>query len=100
LDDLLAGEEYRFATPGGIRSINGDVLGAAEKLFVPQNSFPRETLVQRAEDSFGGSVVSPLSGAPINAVPVNALLLGDQSLSQQQGDVYAELAFIPNYPDV
>lgn len=100
VDDLLAGEQYRFATPGGIRSMTGELLGSAENIFVPQNSFPRETLVQRAEDSYEGSVVSPLSGAPINAVPVNALLLGDQSLSQQQGDVYAELAFIPNYPDV
>lgn len=80
--------------------MTGELLGSAENIFVPQNSFPRETLVQRAEDSYEGSVVSPLSGAPINAVPVNALLLGDQSLSQQQGDVYAELAFIPNYPDV
>jgi hypothetical protein len=100
LADLLAGEDYAFTTPGGIRSALGDVLGAATVEFVPQNSFPRETLVQRAEGSLGGTLVSPLTGAAINAVPVNALLLGDQSLSQQQGDVHAELAFIPNFPVV
>src|SRR5690554_4119324 len=100
LEDLLADEEYRFATPGGFVSVTGEVTGAAEKVFKPLSSFPREILVQRAADSNGGSILSPLSGAAINAVPVNALLLGDKSLSQQQGDVYAELAFIPNYPKV
>src|SRR5690606_28409625 len=61
---------------------------------------PREIMAQRAGDSMDGSLLSVLSGAPINAVPVKALLLGDQSVSQQQGDVHAELAFVPNYPEV
>lgn len=100
LADLVAGEEYTFAAAGGIRSTLGEVLGAESVVFQPQSSFPRETLVQRAEDSLGGTLVSPLTGAAINAVPVNALLLGDQSLSQQQGDVHAELAFVPNFPVV
>jgi hypothetical protein len=98
LVDLVPGEEYLFATPGGIRSQLGSVLGAASVALMPQNSHPREILVQRAEDSMNGLFTSPLTGAPINAVPVNALLLGDQALSQQQGDVHAELAFIPNFP--
>jgi len=98
--DLVAGDRYIIATSGGIRSVHGDVLGGAELMFRPQDSFPREILVQRAEDSFDGAVVSPLTGAAINAVPVNALLLGDKSLSQQQGNVHAELAFVPNYPEV
>ncbi len=100
LEDLVAGENYTLATAGGIRSTLGEVLGEQAFEIVPQNSFPRETLVQRAEDSLGGTLLSPLTGAAINAVPVNALLLGDQSLSQQQGNVHAELAFVPNFPVV
>lgn len=100
LEDLVADESYTLAASGGIRSTLGEVLGEDTFELVPQNSFPRETLVQRAEDSLGGTLVSPLTGAAINAVPVNALLLGDQSLSQQQGDVHAELAFVPNFPVV
>ena len=100
VEDLVAGDTYTLASPSGIQSTLGSVFGEYSVDVIPQSSFPRETLVQRAEDSMGGTVLSPLTGAAINALPVNALLLGDQSLSQQQGDVHAELAYVPNFPVV
>ena len=43
---------------------------------------------------------SPLTGMPINCVPVKAVLLGDTGNNTQlTRDVYAELAYAPDYPD-
>lgn len=99
-DDLKPGERYTFSLGSQVRSIWGEPLASAEFSHVAQDSAPREIMVQRAADSGQGSIVSPLTGAPINAVPINALLLGERSSSQQQGDIHAELAFVPDYPDV
>ena len=98
--DLQPGETYILGTPGGIRSILGDVLPDASIKLVPQDSAPRNTLVQQARDSDNGLLRSRLTGDPINAVPVKALLLGDDTLSQQEGDVFAELADLKRYPDI
>jgi Big-like domain-containing protein len=109
-DDLLANGAYTL-TIDGIESEYNEVLATPWTLdFVAQNSAPRETLVQRAgvsseieADQCGSNpsvILSPLTGDAINCVPVKSTLLGDDSASQQQGDVYAELAFIPNYPVV
>lgn len=99
-EDLTPGGHYTLRATAGLESLYGDALEAFEHELVAQDSAPRETLAQRAWDSEGGTLLSPLTGMPINNVPVNARLLGDQSSSQQQGDVFAELAYIPNFPDV
>ena len=103
VEDLQAGASYQLKLDSSLTSSLGDALNPgeyAEFTLTPKNSHPREIMAQRAGDSMDGSLLSVLSGAPINAVPVKALLLGDQSMSQQQGDVHAELAFVPNYPEV
>ena len=99
-EDLTPGETYQFTAGAGLHNIFNEPFTETSLSWVPKDSSPREILVQRAGDSQGGTIVSPLTGAPINGVPVNALLLGDESSSQQQGDVHAELAFVPNFPDV
>ena len=57
-------------------------------------------MVQKVSDSANRALLSPLTGLPINEVPINATLLGDDNATQQGGDVHAELAFVPNYPEV
>ncbi|MBZ2189164.1 Ig-like domain-containing protein [Alcanivorax sp. JB21] len=100
VDDLTPGGSYTLTSNGGLESLYGESLAPFSMALTARDSAPRETLVKRAADSEGGTILSPLTGMPINNVPVNARLLGDQSSSQQQGDVHAELAYIPNFPDV
>lgn len=98
--DLQADDSYTLSLNSGIASIYGDAFAGAEFALAPKASAPRETLVQRVGDSAGGTILSPLTGQPINSVPVTATLLGNDTSSQQQGDAFAELAFVPNYPVV
>ena len=100
LEDLTPGETYQFTVSAGVRNVFGQPFTDTSLTWTPKDSAPREILVQRAGDSANGTILSPLTGMPINNVPVNALLLGNESSSQQQGDVHAELAFVPNYPEV
>ncbi|MBQ0754060.1 MAG: Ig-like domain-containing protein [Gammaproteobacteria bacterium] len=109
IDDLEADGAYTL-TIDGLESEYNELLAPWDLDFVAQNSAPREILVQRAAtsseieaDQCGsnpGVILSPLTGDAINCVPVKSTLLGQDSASQQQGDVYAELAFIPHYPVV
>lgn len=102
MEDLKAGRQYKLVLTEELKSTLGKSLVAgefAELTFIPKDSHPREVMVQKAGDS-EGSIRSILTGELINAVPVKALLLGEGSLSQQTGDVHAELAFVPNYPEV
>ena len=110
--DLQPGQEYELALNSDLKSTLGEALqpGAfSARTLTPKDSRPRETLVQKAAvsspesaDQCGASAerVSPLTGAAINCVPIRSVLLGNNSSSQQRGDVHAELAFVPNYPDV
>src|SRR5690606_1083381 len=103
VEDLQAGASYQLKLESSLTSSLGDTLTPGdytELTLTPKDSHPRETLVQRADDFRDASLLSILTGGAINSVPVKALLLGDESVSYQQGDVHAELAFIPNYPDV
>ncbi|MFP1680851.1 Ig-like domain-containing protein [Alloalcanivorax sp. C16-2] len=43
-------------------------------------------------------LTSPLTGTPINCVPVKGTILADQTASKQTGNVFGELAFQPNFP--
>lgn len=102
VEDLKAGNQYKLVLAEGLTSSLGKPLVAgefAEFIFTPKDSHPREVMVQKAGDSYG-DIHSILTGELINAVPVKALLLGESSTSQQQGDMFAELAFVPNYPEV
>ena len=98
VDELMPGESYTLTLTGGLQSVYGDAFSNTSFNIQPGDSTPRETIVQRVPDSDGGRILSPLTGEPINSVPVQATLLGDDSSSQQTGDAYAELAFVPNYP--
>ncbi|WP_097458837.1 Ig-like domain-containing protein [Mangrovitalea sediminis] len=100
--DLTAGTKYTLSLSNAVKSTLGDALipGNFDSLILtPQNSSPTTVMVQQAADSQSGSIISPLTGDPINTVPINAVLLGNNSRSQQTGDIRAELAFVPHYPN-
>ncbi|QJX01893.1 hypothetical protein HML84_05650 [Alcanivorax sp. IO_7] len=61
--------------------------------------------LQNDDDPDNNEGVSPLTGEPINEIPVNAVLLGDaettnMAATQQEGDVLGDLAFLPDWPTV
>ncbi len=98
--DLNAGETYTLTLSSQLVSRYGVALeapfdGSASFSFVPLASGPTERMALQAPATGEPSV---LTGQPINLVPVIATLLGENTQSQQQGDVFTELAFVPNYP--
>lgn len=100
---LTAGAQYTLSLSSGLTSTLGNSLnpGAfADKTFTPKDSSPRTVMVQHAGDSNNGSLLSPLTGDPINEVPIHSVLLGNNSSPQQTGDVQVQLAFVPHYPKV
>lgn len=100
--DLTAGRTYHLKLGSELKSVLGLALtpGAyADFALTPQDSQPRATMALAVTDSAGGTLVSPLTGAAINSVPIASALLGNNSVSQQGGTLHAELAFVPNYPE-
>ena len=120
-EDLTPGQSYRLAfEDGAIQSIYGETFAFPNSnrfRFNPASSLakgksPNERplpLVQRIttpDDEGAGNGLSPLTGEPINAIPVNAMLLGGvgsgtaPAVTQQEGDVLGDLAFLPDWPTV
>ncbi len=99
-DDLQPGQTYTLTLGNGLLSTAGNPFSAGSFTLTPKDSSPREVMVQQVSDSANRSILSPLTGEPINEVPVNATLLGEDNATQQGGDVRAILAFVPNYPEV
>jgi len=110
LEDLTPGESYTLSFSTSVRGESDDSLtGGYTQTWVAKDSMPRATLVQdvvsatdQAEDPCNAddALVAKLTGATMNCVPVQSTLLGSKDATMQSGDVFAELAFLPNYPDV
>ena len=98
-EDLVAGAEYTLVLDG-LTGRSGDELPRQEYSIVPEDSEPRETMLQQVVDSEGGVLTSPLTGDPVNLVPFESVLLGDDNASQQEAVIAAELAFIPDFPEI
>ncbi len=111
LEDMTPGDTYELSV-NGVKSQLGEDIADYSHSTVPQDTTSpttgeRAVLVTNvppADDSLGclddGVRLSELTGQPINCVPVIGTLLQDKTVSKQSGDVYAELAFTPNFPDV
>ncbi|MFN3713499.1 MAG: Ig-like domain-containing protein [Alcanivoracaceae bacterium] len=100
VEDLIPGIEYTLTLSDQLESRYGVALDAPFNgdysfSFAPLASGPTEVMVLQAPAS---GQPSPLTGQPVNLVPVIATLLGTETRSQQQGDVFSELAFVPNFP--
>ncbi|MCK0154243.1 Ig-like domain-containing protein [Alcanivorax sp. S6407] len=110
-EDMVPGQTYELVI-NGVKSASGDTITAYSHSTVPQDTTSpttgeRAVLVTNAppaDPDLGcqdeGVRLSELTGQPINCVPVIGTLLQDKTVSKQSGDVYAELAFAPNFPDV
>lgn len=102
-NDLVAGQAYHLKLASGLKSVTGAALTPgdyADLVLTPKDSGPRATMALQVPDSAAGTLTSPLTGAAINNVPIASRLLGNNSASQQAGNMYAELAFVPHYPEV
>jgi len=100
IEDLTPDSSYNIVLSKQLTSHYGLALdapfdGKYRFSFSPLASGPTEVMVLQAPAS---GQPSPLTGQPVNLVPVIATLLGTETRSQQQGDVYSELAFVPNFP--
>ncbi len=99
-EDLKPGVDYTLSLKDTIKARSGlplDVGDYASKVYTPNDSQPRNILVQRI---FGEPDVnvSPLSGIDRNTVPVNSTLMGNV-ISYANADYHTELANIKNYPE-
>jgi len=97
-NDLVPGQTYTLKLQNTLKSTLGDALDPgtyAAFSFIPKNSAPRSTMVMEVPAS---GITSPLTGGIINNVPIVSDLLGRNGASQQQGNLYTELAFVPRYP--
>lgn len=98
-NDLTPGSEYTLQLDGALTSETGVAYSGENSItLIPQDSAPRETLVLEVmaadptkECNASGVMLSPLSGDPINCVPLISKLLGDDTSAKLSGDVFAEL---------
>lgn len=110
LDDLTPGQQYTLTFTSSVRGVDqAQLTDGFEQSWIAGNSMPRATLVQEvlsasdAQDdpcNAPGALLAKLTGATMNCVPIQSTLLGDKDATMQTGDVFAELAFLPNYPHV
>ena len=106
VEPVQAGSTLTLTLTNQVRNIKGETLPAYTREFMPRDTKPRSMLVQKAEPADpqmgcldAGVRTSPISGEAINCVPLIAKLLGDNTASKLQGNVFAELAYAPNFPD-
>ena len=111
VNDLMPDVEYELVIDGLVSTF-GDPITPFSRTVVPLDTTApgtglRSTLVTEAPPTdpvLGcrdeGVRLSPLTGLPINCVPIEGTILQDKTSSKQSGLVFGELAFAPNFPDV
>ena len=70
------------------------------RTFVPVSTLPRATSILKV-GSLGAEqpdLTSLLTGNPINQVPVQSFVLGNESFTALSGDLAADLGFAPDFP--
>ena len=98
---LNAGETYTLDITADLTSTYGEAFGAQSYSFTPKDSSPKgepAILVQKLTQG----TTSRLTGKPVNEVPVNGTLLGENdNITQASAEVVrAELADVTTYTDV
>lgn len=110
VEDMTPGATYTLSV-NGLTSRFGETIAPFEREVVPRDTTSPTgeravlvTEVPAADPALGclddGVRTSPLTGDPINCVPVRGTILADQTASKQTGNVFGELAFQPNFPTV
>ena len=111
-EDLTPGAEYSLNMTTGITSTYGETLpggsfgNPGDTLAVSLKTSPKDTTspttgerVSMVQDVADSGELSPLTGQPINLVPMASVLLGEDTATQAKGTLAAELAFVPNFPE-
>ena len=98
---LNAGETYTLDITADLASTYGETFGAQSYTLTPKDSSPKgepAILVQKLTQG----TTSRLTGKPVNEVPVNGTLLGEnKNITQASAEVVrAELADVTTYTDV
>ncbi|MBG11831.1 MAG: hypothetical protein CL553_01305 [Alcanivorax sp.] len=98
---LNAGETYTLEITAGLTSTYGETLGAQSYTLTPKDSSPNGAPAILVQKLTQGST-SRLTGKPVNEVPVNGTLLGEnKNITQASAEVVrAELADVTTYTDV
>ena len=98
---LNAGETYTLDITADLASTYGQTFGADSYTFTPKDSSPGRDPAILVQKLTQGNT-SRLTGKPINQVPVNGTLLGeDDNITQASAEVVrAELADVTTYTDV
>ncbi|MAX55778.1 MAG: hypothetical protein CL537_09765 [Alcanivoracaceae bacterium] len=110
VEDLAPGKTYTLKLTSSVRGVDdAQLTGGFERSWKAGDSRPRATLVQevvKASEAMAdpcnqpGALTAKLTGQAMNCVPLQSTLLGSKDATLQSGNVYAELAYLPNYPDV
>jgi len=110
VEDLAPGKTYTLKLTSSVRGVDdAQLTGGFERSWKAGDSRPRATLVQevvKASEAMAdpcnqpGALTAKLTGQAMNCVPLQSTLLGSKDATLQSGNVYAELAHLPNYPDV
>src|SRR5690606_25643709 len=99
-DELTAGEQYTLILQD-LPNLYGDELVSMARSFVPAESGPTEVLYQTATaNSSSQDLRSKLNGQPVNGIALSSVLLGNTPNSWQTGEMRAELAYSPNFPEM
>ncbi|MEA3260316.1 MAG: Ig-like domain-containing protein [Pseudomonadota bacterium] len=98
---LNAGETYTLDITADLASTYGETFGAESYTFTPKDSSPGREPAILVQKLTQGST-SRLTGKPVNEVPVNGTLLGEnKNITQASAEVVrAELADVTTYTDV
>lgn len=112
VNDMTPGQQYDLVI-NGLKSTFGNTIAAYDHRVTPLNTKSpegtRSTLVTKVppaspDDNVGcldpGVTLSPLTGMPQNCVPVVGTLLAHQTSSKLSGNVFAQLAYVVNFPQV
>ena len=85
----------------GLRSRGGETLPDLERTFTPVATIPRETAILKvgALGEQQPDLASKLTGKSINEVPVESFVLGTESFTKLEGDLAADLGFVPHFAD-
>lgn len=100
-DYLNAGETYTLDITADLASTYGETFGAQSYTLTPKDSSPKGEPAILVQKLTQGST-SRLTGKPVNEVPVNGTLLGEnKNITQASAEVVrAELADVTTYTDV
>lgn len=98
---LNAGETYTLDITADLASTYGETFGAQSYTLTPKDSSPKGEPAILVQKLTQGST-SRLTGKPVNEVPVNGTLLGEnKNITQASAEVVrAELADVTTYTDV